>query len=266
MATAEMIRSTGCARRDYVLSNLCMEKRGIEIAPYFNPMTDKSIHDVWYVDCIDNDEIQRKAGENPGGIGKDVPRVDSVWVPGKRLLKCVNNQKFEYAIASHVFEHVPNPIGWLLEILDCLDIGGMLALLIPNREHSMDYYRRVTSFGELVGWHVEKPSIPTPGQIMDFLSDSFEDTGVVDFNKEMLPFDEAKRHYTDTQAFHYAEWTAKQNHYLDVHCTVWTPSSFAEVFQRVAKLGLLPVELTGPFVGFPGSIPGEFLIYMRRTA
>ena len=49
MATAELIRSTGCDRRDYVLSNLPMDKRGIEIAPYFNPMTDKSMHEVWYV-------------------------------------------------------------------------------------------------------------------------------------------------------------------------------------------------------------------------
>jgi hypothetical protein len=264
METAKMFKSTGCARRDHVLSHLRMEKRGIEIAPYFNPVTDKSIHDVFYVDCIDNDEIQRKAGENPGGIGKTVPLVDSVWVPGERLLSCVNNQLFEYAIASHVFEHVPNPIGWLLEILDCLEIGATLALLIPNREHSMDYYRRVTSFGELVGWHLEKPRIPTPGQIMDFLSDSFEDTGVVDYNKKMVPFVEAKRHYSDTQAFNYAEWTANENKYLDVHCTVWTPASFVEVFERVAKLGLLPVQLTGPFVGFPGSIAGEFLVYMRK--
>ena len=82
----------------------------------------------------------------------------------------------------------------------------------------------------------------------------------------MLPFGEAKRHYSDAQALNYAEWTAKEKHYLDVHCTVWTPASFAEVFERVAKLGLLPVELSGPFVGFAGSIPGEFLVYMQKTA
>ena len=265
MATAEMIRTTGCDRRDHVLSKLPLEKRGIEIAPYFDPITDKSIHDVWYVDCIDNDEIQRKAGEDPCGIGKKVPRVDSVWVPGKKLLKCVNNQKFHYAIASHVFEHVPNPIGWLLEIVECLEVGGTLALLIPNRQHSMDYYRRVTTFGELVGWYIDKPSIPTPGQIMDFLGDSFEDIGEVDFTKPMLPFDQAKRHYTDKQAFEYATWTANENHYLDVHCSVWTPSSFVDVFERVASLGLLPVSILEPKVGFPGSKPGEFLVYMHKT-
>ena len=264
MATAELMASTGCARRDYVLSHLPTEKRGLEIAPYFNPISDKQLHDVWYVDCIDNDEIQRKAKENPGSVGKDVPRIDSVWVPGKPLFQCVNKQKFSYAIASHVFEHVPNPIGWLLEIAECVEVGGTIALLIPNREHSMDYYRRETSFGELIGWYIDKPSIPTPGQIMDFLGDSFEDRGGSDFSR-MPSFDQAKRHYSDKDALNYAQWTKRENKYLDVHCSVWTPQSFEKIFQRVADLGILNIKLSEPCVGFPGSIPGEFLIFIEKT-
>jgi SAM-dependent methyltransferase len=252
-------------RQDFVISGLDTSGRGIEIAPYFNPIVDKGSYDVWYVDCIDNAEIQRKAKENPGAVGKYVPTIDSVWVPGRPLKNCVNKQRFQFAVASHVFEHVPNPIGWIMEILDCLHVGGSIALLIPNRRFTMDFYRRETTFADIIGWYVDKPSIPTPGQIVDFLAQSFQDIGEVDFNEEMLSFDKAKRLYSDTDAINFAKMTKEKNHYLDVHCTVWTPESFVEVFERVAKLGIINTQVEGPFTGFPGSIPGEFLVYLRKT-
>ena len=251
-------------RQDFVASLVDTSKLGIEIAPYFNPMISKDKYDVWYVDCIDNDEIQSKAKQNPGGVGKSVPRVDSVWVPGKKLKDCVKGQTFQYAIASHVFEHVPNPIGWLSEIVDCLVEGGKLVLLIPDRRFTMDYYRRETTFADVLGWYVEKPSIPTPSQVVDFLSQAFYDIGEVDFNKPMLPFSEAKRHYSDVDAINFAKMTKERNHYLDVHCTVWTPTNFFEVFERVSKMNLLEVEISEPVAGFQGSSPAEFLVSMTK--
>jgi Methyltransferase domain len=253
------------ARQDFVISNLDTSKRGIEIAPYFNPMVSKQLYDVWYVDCIDNKEIQKKAKENPGSVGKEVPHIDSVWVPGRPLRECVNRQAFQYAVASHVFEHVPNPVGWVTEILECLHVGGKLALLIPDRRHTMDYYRRETTFADILGWYVDKPSIPSPSQVVDFLAQSFYDIGAVDFNEPMLPFEKAERHYSDRDALNFAQMTKDRNHYLDVHCSVWTPDSFVRVFQRIRDLGILNVEIDGPYSGFPGSIPGEFLVYMTKT-
>ena len=98
------------ARRAFVMSHLPSHLRGLEIAPYFNPMVDRAKYDVFYVDCIDNDEIRRKASENPGATGRDVPHIDAVWVPGKRLSKCVGGRKFAYAVASHViFSEVVSP-------------------------------------------------------------------------------------------------------------------------------------------------------------
>ena len=252
------------ARCDFVLSRLPADRRGIEIAPYFNPIVDKSKYDVLYVDCIDNDEIQRKAAENPGAVDRLVPRIDAVWVPGVPLTECIGNEPLFYAVASHVLEHVPNPLGWLQEILDCLEPGGLIALMLPNRERSMDYYRQPTSFAQLIGWSIEKPAKPTPTQVMDFLSQSFEDDGAVDFEPPLPPFTEAKRHYTDTEAIGFAEFVARENHYLDVHCSVWTPDSFVEAFTRVIAAGRLDVEIIGPFTGFPGATTAEFLVYLRK--
>jgi hypothetical protein len=252
-------------RRASVLGFLPLERPGLEVAPYFNPFLDPDVHDVFYVDCIDNDEIQAKAAANPGAVGARVPRIHAVWVPGKPLSQCVCGRRFGYALASHVMEHVPNPLGWLHEILDCIEDGGVLVLLLPDRRGTMDYYRRETTFAEVVGWSIERPAHPTPTQVMDFLSQSFMDTGTLDFSS-MPAFADAPRHYSDQDALGFARMVQEQRNYLDAHVSVWTPESFAAVFERVIGLGLLPASLAGVHRALPGFHPAEFLVVLRKAS
>jgi SAM-dependent methyltransferase len=252
-------------RRGYIISKLPANRRGLEIAPYFNPIVDDRIYDVFYVDCIDNEEIQRKAAANPGAVNCHIPKIDAVWKPGKSLAKCVAGRKFAYAVASHVMEHVPNPLGWLREILECLETGGTLAILLPDRRGTMDYYRRETTFAEIVGWSIENPQKPTPTQIMDFLSQSFKDTGTLPFGEGMPPFEDAPRAYTDQDAINFARMAKESGTYIDAHVSVWTPTSFTGIFERLVSMGLLPVEIEGPFQKMPGFHPAEFLVFLKKT-
>lgn len=254
-------------RRDFIMSQLSTFQSGLEIAPYFHPVTDRSKHDVFYVDCIDNEEIRRKAAANPdAAASQEVPLIDAVWLPGMRLAECVGGRRFGYVVASHVLEHVPNPLGWLLDILECVEVGGRIAILLPSKLYTMDYYRPLTTFADVVGWWVEKPTRPTAVQVMDFLSQSFLDDGLVSFDSQMPPFELAPRHYSDQQALEFAQYVYSTNCYLDIHCTVWTPESFVEVFSRLKRLGLIDTEILGPFTGFTGSSRAEFLVYLQKTS
>jgi hypothetical protein len=253
-------------RRCHIISKLPVDRRGLEIAPYFNPIIDKRIYEIFYVDCIDNEEIQRKAAANPGAVDRYVPAIDAVWIPGKPLAECVSHRKFAYAVASHVMEHVPNPLGWLREILECLEVSGVIALLLPDRCGTMDYYRRETTFAEIVGWSIEKPGKPTPTQVMDFLSQSFMDNGSQPFGVGMPRFEDAPRAYSDQDAIGFARMAKENGTYIDAHVSVWTPSSFRNIFERLISLGLLPVEMEGPFQKMPGFHPAEFLVFLRKTS
>jgi hypothetical protein len=100
---------------------------------------------------------------------------------------------------------------------------------------------------------------------MDFLSQSFLDDGSVSFDGPLPPFDQAPRHYSDQQALDFARHVHATDSYLDVHCTVWTPQSFVELFSRMGRLGLLDAEIREPFTGFTGSPRAEFLVYLKKT-
>ncbi len=257
--------SEPAVRSSVILSGCETERRGLEIGPYFQPVTDRSVHDVLYVDCCDEGELQRKFFENPEAAGKVLPTIDAVWAPGRSLADCISHEPFYYAVASRVFEHVPNPLGWLQEILDVLQPGGVIALVIPDHRRTIDYFRTPTTFSQVIGWSVEKPIRPTPTQVMEFLSETFEDDGTIDFDGVVPPFHELKRHYTDDDALGFAQFVQREKYYLDVHCTVWTPESFVDVFSRVIALSQLNCKLTGPIDGFIGNGPEEFLVYLQKN-
>ena len=58
--------------------------------------------------------------------------VDYVW--GDRTLVEAVGQGvyFDYLVASHVVEHVPDMIGWFGEIPAVLKAGGVLSLVFPT--------------------------------------------------------------------------------------------------------------------------------------
>jgi hypothetical protein len=149
-------------RYQVLTAPLTLSGTGLEIAPYFYPLLDKAKHDVRYVDCIDNDTIAKKAAENPGATGREIPRIDWVWTPGKPLRSCIPADiVFDYCVATHVMEHVPDTIGQIFEVMRD---GAVLALALPDRRYTMDYYRRETSLGDVVGNWINAPSRPTSAQ------------------------------------------------------------------------------------------------------
>jgi SAM-dependent methyltransferase len=247
--------------RNAVLTPLNIQGRGLEVAPYFNPVTDKATMNVAYTDYISTDEIRRKASENPGGIDKAVPEVDFVWTPGKPLRQCIPvDETFDYAIASHVMEHVPNPVGWLNDILAVMKPGAVIAVILPDKRVNMDYFRRETTAAEMLGWWAEQPSVPTPGQIFDFLGSTYQTTeGAHPSYREGIRADELARCYTDDKALDFMLWSHAGAEYLDIHCTVWTPEHFALMMRHMSSIGVMNVEVSDPLIQ-----PVDFAVHLTK--
>src|SRR5579859_744551 len=85
---------------------------GLEIGPLHTPLVRRSESRVLYVDYAST-EMLRANFRHPGDPG-DIVDVDIVW--GDRPLRECVGTLVDYVVASHVIEHVPDLIGWLLEL------------------------------------------------------------------------------------------------------------------------------------------------------
>lgn len=217
--------------------------KGLEIAPYFNPMLFKSECDVLYTDYIGNDEIARKAAVNPGAQTHQLPpKIDFVWRPGKLLKTCAPRAaSFDFVLASHVLEHVPNPIGWLNDVLSTMNVGAALRVVLPDKRRTTDYHRNLTTFGQLLAWWQMKPAIPTAEQVADFLTVGLYQTRGEDID-ENGPKPGLPRAFSDEQAWGSVRRALKRSVYVDVHCSVWIPEQFISEMRRAAALGLISAD------------------------
>lgn len=247
-------------RRELVSCEISAARTILEVAPYFHATVPKEPGRVWYTDYISNDEIQAKAAENPSLGVQNIAVVDFVWKPGSKLRECAGRD-FNAVVASHVLEHIPNPVGWLNELLSVLEPGCTLMLVLPDKRLTSDYYRNETTFAQLIDWAIHAPATPTPGQVLDFLAGSVEDFGgwgTRPYENGML-FEQAKRPWPDEEVINTGIWSLTTRGYIDIHATVWSPESFYKAFTRVAKSGLLNVE-----VGQPIQNKNEFLVKLVK--
>ncbi len=228
------------------MAPLTLNGRGLEVAPYFDPLTDKTQLNVLYADCLSTEQIRKKASENPDLRTFAVPDIAIVWTPGKALRDCISTGvSFDFAVASHVLEHVPNPVGWLNEILQVMKVGSVLAIILPDKPATSHYMRQETTDSELVGWWLERPAIPTPSQVYDLLSNGYQrkDGEPLKFMKNFSA-SQLRRSYEDHEVMNFTLWSFNERHYLDVHCSVWTPERFVSAMKRMGALDLLNVEVS----------------------
>jgi ubiquinone/menaquinone biosynthesis C-methylase UbiE len=135
---------------------LCVEgARGIEIGgSLHNPFNFPFKQNVDYTDSTDTlfkqEEIKRTGGTLPVDIvafADDLP---------------FTNETLSYLIASHVFEHQPNPIRALAEWYRVLRPGGVLYLVIPFRHAAPeDRSQPLTTLGHIINDFFDGESVDT---------------------------------------------------------------------------------------------------------
>ncbi|MEI7188803.1 methyltransferase domain-containing protein [Dickeya dianthicola] len=229
-----ILKMTKELRIERIILGMDMSTPGIEISPLYNPITDKSKHNVYYTDYTSAEESRKK---HAGYEHDEIVELDFIWDQKLTLSECIPaGSKFEWAIASHVLEHVPDPIGWMNEILDTLNDRGILSLVLPNADLIGDHLRRKTEVSDLIESWLYGRELPGPSQLYDFLRNTISQgsTSVASGDG---------RHYTKKQAIDFVihSWTTGE--YLDAHCSVFSPERFIELIEELASLGIMNVKV-----------------------
>jgi 2-polyprenyl-3-methyl-5-hydroxy-6-metoxy-1,4-benzoquinol methylase len=138
-------------RRTWIIGSLDVAtKRGLEIGALNNPLISKNEGNVEYVDYGSTGVLRTQHASSATIKASDIVDVDYIWrdLP---LVDCIQDfHPYDHVVAAHVIEHVPDLIGWLLDLHGVLKHGGLLGLAIPDRRHTFDFFRNESTVGEML--------------------------------------------------------------------------------------------------------------------
>lgn len=108
-------------------------QEGIEIGPLNHPVVERSQGRIFYADHASTADLRRKYAADPNVPVDQIVSVD--YVLGDRTIaEAVGSRQFDYAVASHVIEHVPDLIGFCNDLSKCYAPAVSCALPFPTRD------------------------------------------------------------------------------------------------------------------------------------
>jgi SAM-dependent methyltransferase len=129
--------------REWMVSRLF--GRGLEFGAGSAPLPLPLDCDVKYADFLPPEEVRARKAK---AATPDFVRLD--YVMGIEDPYLVPDDSLDFVIASHVIEHVRNPLRALREVHGKLRAGGRLVLIVPDMQRTFDRRRPMTSLAHLI--------------------------------------------------------------------------------------------------------------------
>ena len=222
----------------------------LEIGPLAEPIAPKA--DGWQTVVVDHasrEELVAKYANDPNVDTSRIEEVDVVWSGGPldEAVPAETHGTFDGCIASHVFEHLPDPIGFLHSLERILGPDGVVSLVVPDKRYCFDFFKPLSSVGGLLEAHEQRPSRHSRKARFDHEAYSVRADGEHAWSRRpvkdidfFVSLAHAK-HGFDTHG------TAAADPYVDVHAWHFTPSSFELVMLELGALETIDFSITCSF-------------------
>ena len=234
---------------------------GLEIGPLDKPLVArKAGRRIHYCDYADRDTLRQRSSADPNVNIERIPEID--FVTSQLKAEIFGDLRFDYIIASHVVEHVPDAFGWLGELLRVLNPGGRIVLAVPDRRYTFDYLRPESTTGQMAEASVERRSRPTFAQVYDAFGTAMK-VDTAQCWKHGAPARPLVPYYDKDLALRLARHAHDDGGYHDCHCWVFTYESFLAVMDEARTMGFLPAKVTASTAPVYGS--NEFHVVLEST-
>ncbi len=235
----DTLDSQPISRRDKLLAGIDPAvTTGVEIGALDKPAVTKDEGEIFYIDFATAEESRLKYKDEPSVLKHKIVSVDGIWGE-QSLTECVSGRRFDYVVASHVVEHVPDLVTWLSEIASILKPGGELRLVVPDRRYTFDVLRAESRSYDILASYVERRRRPPARTIIEYhtLSRLVDSRSIWD---NAVSISSCRPASSFEHGFHLAQDAELNGNYHDTHCWVFTPTSFMQALSELAELGLVP--------------------------
>lgn len=96
----------------------------LEIGALDRPVMKPGSADLRYLDHLVTEDLRGKYRNDPAVDTDALVEVDYAWQDGPMSSAVPDGLRFDLLIASHVFEHIADPVNWLLEARKLLRDDG----------------------------------------------------------------------------------------------------------------------------------------------
>lgn len=215
------------------------QETGLEIGPLDKPMVPRlGQRPIFYGDYAPREVLQNNSRADPHVDIQAIPNIDYIIQP----LPAALDRRFDYIIASHVAEHVPDLIGWIKTLCGWLNPNGRLILAIPDKRYCFDILRDTSTAGELLEAFLERRSAPRFGTIFDAMRLAVNvDTGATWTNT--VEREKLTSIFTPEFSFYTADQARRTGRYQDCHCWVFTYDSFLAAIEEVNRVSEASVRV-----------------------
>ncbi len=236
---------------------------GLEVGPLHTPIVQRGAADVRYLDVFSRERLVASYREDPLVEVELIPEIDFVLhgPDGIRSLAeaAAPSAPYDWVLASHVVEHVPDLVDWLSQLAEVTRDDGALFLAIPDRRYCFDVLRPETTVGEILRAHYAHDEVPSVRAVYDFYR-SKVDVDTAALWAGARPPGLAERENSPAEVMDQVR-RALEGDYVDAHVWTFTPASFVDQVAELRGLGLHPWRVER--VHAPRGLV-EFYVVLRR--
>jgi SAM-dependent methyltransferase len=249
-------------RNRYLRSLIRTDGVGLEIGPSYNPLLPKSSgYRVETIDYTDQAGLRAKYASDHSIDPAVIEEVDFVLDGKKTLAEAVNRPKYyDYIVASHVIEHVPDLLRFLRSCESLLKPDGILLLAVPDKRHCFDVFQPLTSTGHILQAYLDGRTKPAPGAVFDDFAYNAVRDGQIGWpigGNGTLSFFSTLRDATAV-----FERLQRESIYIDVHSWRFVPSSCRLIMRDLNEVGQIGLREKD----FHDSVGNEFYLTLSCTA
>lgn len=252
------------SRKTQLLAGAARGWRILEIGPSHAPIAPRSAGwNVTVVDHADRAGLVAKYGNDPAVDTSRIEDVDVVWTDGRldALIPAAQHGTYDLLIASHVIEHFPDPIGVLRSAERLLrPDGGLISLAVPDKRLCFDFFRPLSTTGQLLAAYRAGRSRHSVADIFDYYAYQVGLNGNTSWGWQPT---RGVRPLTTLRAAYGQFLEARddaESPYHDCHAWMFTPASFELAILELGELGIVDwrVDRIDP----QSSV--EFIVHLRR--